>query len=227
MAHKVHPFVFRLGIVTNWKSRWFNKRRYKDFLEQDVKLRGFVYSKLRKAGINAVEIEHSANLINIIIKTARPGLVIGRGGGGIEALRKSIKKLLRKSKSPEIAKMEIRLEVEEVRQPTMQAAIVSEEMATQIEKRMPYRRVMKQALDKIMQNREVQGAKVLIKGRLNGAEIARKEWLKRGRISLQTLRSNIDYAQSTAYTTYGTIGIKVWICKGEVFDKDPEQNSKH
>jgi len=216
MGHKVHPSAFRLGIVTNWKSRWFNKKKYKEVLEQDVKLRDFIMKRLDKAGVNSVEIERSANAINIIVQTARPGLVIGRGGGGAEELKREIKKFLQRD-NPELAKAEVRLEIEEVRQPTTQAAIVAMEMTNQIERRLPYRRVMKQALDKIMQNKDVQGAKVMAKGRLDGAEIARKEWLKKGRVPLQTLRSNIDYAQATAYTTYGTVGIKVWIYKGEVF----------
>ena len=218
MGRKVNPFIFRIGIVNNWKSRWFNRKRYKYLLEQDIKLRDFVMKKLSKASINSIEIERSANLLNVIIATARPGLVIGRGGSGIEDLKREIKKIVHQN-DPESAKTEIRLEVEEIRQPNSKAAIVAQDMATQIEKRMPYRRVIKQSLDKIMQNHEVQGAKIVVKGRLNGAEIARKEWLKKGRISLQTLRANIDYAQATAYTTYGTIGIKVWIYKGEKFDK--------
>jgi small subunit ribosomal protein S3 len=218
MGRKVHPFIFRIGIINNWKSRWFNQKKYRKLLEQDVKLRDFVMKKLSKAGVNSIEIERSANLVNIIIQTARPGLAIGRGGSGIEELKKELKKLIQKGDS-EAANTEVRLEIEEVRQPNSQAAIVAADMASQIERRMPYRRVMKQTLDKIMQDREVQGAKVMVKGRLNGAEIARREWLKKGRISLQTLRANIDYAQATAYTTYGTIGIKVWICKGEVFEQ--------
>lgn len=219
MSHKVHPFIFRLDAMNKWKSRWFSKRtKYRHLLEQDYKLRDFVWQKLKRTGVESVEIEHTANQTDILIKTSRPGLVIGRGGSGIEELKKSLKKLMQRSRFAS-AQKEIRIEIIEVRQPTMQAAIVAEEMAAQIERRIPYRRVMKQALDRIMQNREVQGAKVQIKGRLNGNEIARKEWLKRGRMALQTLRSNIDYAGATAFTTYGTVGIKVWICKGEVFEE--------
>ncbi len=225
MGQKVHPFAFRLGIIKNWKSRWFNKKKYKDLLEQDHILRSFIAKKLEKAGINSVEIERSANFVNIIIETARPGLVIGRGGTGVEDLKKQIKNLLLK-KDPSLAKTEIRLEIEEVRQPTGQANVVASDMAFQIEKRMPYRRVMKQALDKIMQNRDIKGARVMIKGRLNGALIARKEWLKDGKIPLQNLRADIDYASSTAYTTYGTVGIKVWIYKGEIFNYVAAQKSK-
>jgi small subunit ribosomal protein S3 len=219
MGHKVHPFIFRLGTVNNWRSRWFNRKKYKELLKQDVRLRSFIKKKLDKAGVNSIEIERSANSINIIIQTARPGLVIGRGGGGVEELKKDIIKLLKKESS-NLAKIEVKVEIEEIRQPNIQAAIVAMDMAGQIERRMPYRRVMKQTLDKVIQNKEVQGVKIMVKGRLNGAEIARKEWLKKGKIPLQTLRSNIDYASATAYTTYGTIGIKVWIYKGEVFDKE-------
>jgi len=217
MGRKVHPFIFRLGSVTNWKSRWFSKKQYREFLEQDTKLRIFVMEKLKKASVNLIEIERSANSLNIIIKTARPGLVIGRGGEGIEKLKNEIKSLLQKNSSIPL-NYEIRLEVEEVKDPDIQATIVGMEIASQIERRLPYRRVIKQSLDKIMQNKKAKGAKIMIKGRLNGAEIARKEHLKKGKIPLQTLRSEIDYASSTAYTTYGTIGIKIWIYKGEIFN---------
>ena len=217
MGRKVHPFIFRLGSVTNWKPRWFSKKQYREFLEQDTKLRIFVMEKLKKASVNLIEIERSANSLNIIIKTARPGLVIGRGGEGIEKLKNEIKSLLQKNSSIPL-NYEIRLEVEEVKDPDIQATIVGMEIASQIERRLPYRRVIKQSLDKIMQNKKAKGAKIMIKGRLNGAEIARKEHLKKGKIPLQTLRSEIDYASSTAYTTYGTIGIKIWIYKGEIFN---------
>lgn len=225
MGHKVHPFVFRLGIVTNWRSRWFNKKQYKDLLKQDLELRKFIENKLDKAGVESVEIERSANFINVIIKTARPGLVIGRGGSGVEELKQEIKNLIQKSGS-ELVKTEVRLEIEEIKQPTSRARVVAMDVAAQIEKRFPFRRAIKQSLEKIMANSEVKGAKIMVKGRLNGAEIARKEWLKEGKIPLQTLRSNIDYAEATAYTTYGTIGIKIWIYKGEVFNKKAEQPNK-
>jgi small subunit ribosomal protein S3 len=229
MGQKVHPLSLRIGLGTDWKSRWFGKKaKYREFLEQDVKLRSFIIKKLDRTGLNSVKIERSANSINIIVQTARPGLVIGRGGSGAEELKEEIKRFLQKIK-PGLAparggfasgeKLEVRLEIEEIKQASCQAAIIAADMASQIEKRLPYRRVMKQTLSKITQNKEVQGAKVMVKGRLNGAEIARKEWLKKGRLPLQTLRSNIDYAQVTAYTSYGTIGIKVWIYKGEVFNQ--------
>ena len=154
--------------------------------------------------------------------------MIGRGGSGIEDLKKEINQIIQKEikkhdltgrgqKEAKVPKFELRLEIEEVRQPESQAAIVAQNMVEQIEKRLPYRRVLKRTLDRIKQNKEVQGAKVMVKGRLDGADIARREWLKVGRIPLQTLRSDIDYAQATAYTTYGTVGVKVWIYKGEIF----------
>ena len=222
MGRKVHPFIFRLGTVNDWKSRWFDRKKYKELLEQDVKLRAFVLKRLSKAAINLVEIERSANVLKIIIETARPGLVIGRGGSGVEELKQEIKKIICKN-NPEISNVDVNLEINEIRDPNSHAAIVAQDIASQIERRMPYRRVIKQTLDKIIQSNGVQGAKISVKGRLNGAEIARKEWLKKGRLSLQTLRANIDYAEATAYTTYGTIGVRVWISKGEIFDKDKKK----
>jgi len=222
MGRKVHPFIFRLGTVNDWKSRWFNRKKYKELLEQDIILRAFILKRLSKAAINLVEIERSANVLKIIIETARPGLVIGRGGSGVEELKQEIKKIICKN-NPEISNVDVNLEINEIRDPNSHAAIVAQDIASQIERRMPYRRVIKQTLDKIIQSNGVQGAKISVKGRLNGAEIARKEWLKKGRLSLQTLRANIDYAEATAYTTYGTIGVKVWISKGEIFDKDKKK----
>lgn len=216
MGQKVNPVVFRIGHSEDWKSRWYNKRLYKDFLKQDIKLRNFLMHRLAKAGIERIVIERSANSIKVIIKTARPGFIIGRGGGGVEELKTQIKRLLVKE-MPLSAKNEIRLEIEEVKSPESCASIVAQNIAEQIERRIPYRRTLKQGLEKVMQVKEVEGAKIMIKGRLDGAEIARTEWLAKGKLPLQTLRAKIDYAASTAYTTYGTIGIKVWICKGEIF----------
>jgi len=215
MTHQVHPYIFRTKETKNWKSRWFNLKKYKDFLKQDIKLREFIMGKLKSAGIDKVEIERLSDSITIIIFTTRPGLIIGRGGQGIEELRQELKSILTKEGlSP---KTELRLEVREIREPETSAAVMAQIMAEQIERRIPFRRVMKQALKKIMSNNKVKGARVQIKGRLDGAEMARTEWLKEGRLPLQTLRSDIDYASATAYTTYGTVGVKVWIYKGEKF----------
>jgi len=216
MSHKVHPLIFRIKNLTNWRSRWFDRKKYRQLLKQDVQLRDFIMKKLSRAGVDKVEIERLANSIRVIIHTARPGLVIGRGGAGLEELRAELKKIIFKDQPK--TKIEVKLEVEEIRKPESHAAVVAASMAEQIERRLPHRRVLKQTLSKIMANKEIQGAKVLVKGRLGGAEIARTEWLKDGKIPLQTLRSNIDYAQATAYTTYGTVGVKVWIYKGQTFE---------
>jgi small subunit ribosomal protein S3 len=216
MGQKVHPTIFRIGQTTDWKSRWFNQKKYKNYLKEDLKIRDFIISKLAKIGLERMEIERSANSIRIIIYTSRPGLIIGRGGTGIDQLREQLQKLLQQPGQKPI-KQELRLEIEEIKQPESYANIIAQTIAEQIEKRIPYRRVIRQALGRIIQNKNVEGAKVMVKGRLDGAEIARKEWLSKGKIPLQTLRANIDYAWSTAYTTYGTVGVKVWIYKGEVF----------
>lgn len=212
MGQKVHPAVFRLGVVQNWKSRWFNKKQYQEFLQQDFLIRNFLAKKLSKAGVDRIEIERSLNSINVIIHSARPGLIIGRGGSGIEDLREELKRILhRKLRSP--LKNELRLSVEEVKNAESRAAVAAQSMAEQIEKRFPFRRVLKQSIERISQMKDVQGVKIMFKGRLDGNEIARTEWLRKGRIPLQTIRADIDYASATAYTTYGTVGIKVWIYK--------------
>lgn len=216
MGHKVHPYIFRIGTNKDWKSKWFGGKKYKEFLRQDVKLRSFIMKKLAKTSINDIVIERSANSIDIKIQSARPGLIIGRGGSGIEDLKKEIRKLLIKD-NPQMAKIGIKVDIEEIRQPESHATIMGSNLAEQLERRMPFRRALKMTLDKIIQSKDVQGAKVLVKGRLGGTEIARTEWLKKGRVPLQTLRSDIDYAGITAYTSYGTIGVKIWIYKGEKF----------
>jgi small subunit ribosomal protein S3 len=188
-------------------------------LKEDVKIRDFLFQKLNKMGVGKIEIERASNSVKIVIHTARPGLIIGRGGTGIEQLREQLKRHL--SKGSHLLKkknQELRLEVEEIKQSESHATIIAQSIADQLEKRLPYRRVLKQALQRTTQNKEVLGVKIMIKGRLDGAEIARKEWLAKGRIPLQTLRANIDFGISTAHTTYGTVGVKVWIYKGEVFE---------
>jgi small subunit ribosomal protein S3 len=215
MGQKVHPIAFRLGITQNWKSRWFNKKKFQEFLQEDYHIRTFLAKKLIKAGVDSIEIERLANVINVIIKAARPGLIIGRGGSGIEDLKKELKSLLHK-KLKTTLKMDLRLSVEEIKGAETRAAVVAQGIVEQIEKRIPFRRVLKQNIERVSQSKDVQGVKIMIKGRLDGNEIARREWLRRGRIPLQTLRAAIDYAPATAYTTYGTIGIKVWIFKKEL-----------
>jgi len=214
MAHKVHPKSFRLGTISNWRSLWFNRKKYKEFLKQDYELREFLMKKLKQAAINDIEIKRSANLIQIKIHSARPGIIIGRGGTGINDLKREIIRKIFKGRTNGI---DIKLDIEEVKKPEIHAQIVAQNIAEQLERRMPFRSVMKRAIEKVMQNPEVRGVKISLSGRLGGAEMARREWLKKGEMPLQTLRADIDYAQVNAYTTYGTIGVKVWIYKGEKF----------
>jgi len=214
MAHKVHPKSFRLGIISNWRSLWFNRKKYKEFLKQDYELREFLMKKLKQAAINDIEIKRSANLIQIKIHSARPGIIIGRGGTGINDLKREIIRKIFKGRTNGV---DIKLDIEEVKKPEIYAQIVAQNIAEQLERRMPFRSVMKRAIEKVMQNPEVKGVKISLSGRLGGAEMARREWLKKGEMPLQTLRADIDYAQVNAYTTYGTIGVKVWIYKGEKF----------
>lgn len=215
MSHNVHPKIFRLKEIDNWKSQWFNKKKFKQNLEQDYRIREFLKGQLKSAAVDEVIIKRSANSVHIIIRAARPGIIIGRGGTGIQELKKELIKKIFKGK---IKGLDIKLDVEEVRKSETQAAVVAQAVAEQLERRMPFRRVLKQTLDKLIQTSEVKGAKISVAGRLNGAEMARREWLMKGRLPLQTIRANIDYAQANAYTTYGVIGVKVWIYKGEQFD---------
>lgn len=212
MTHKVHPTIFRIGETTNWKSRWFNSKKYKEYLKEDVAIREYLSKKLEKLSIDSIEIERSPNMINIIIYTSRPGLLIGRGGAGTEELKKQIQNKVFKTMGKE--KREIRMEIREIKQPSLSAAIVAQEVVDKIEKRIPFRRVIKEAMQKIMENREAKGAKIKVSGRLDGAEIARRAFLNKGEMPLQTLRADIDYSEKRAYCTYGVIGIKVWIYKG-------------
>lgn len=225
MGQKVNPVAFRLGGTQNWKSRWFTANKYQEFLKEDYLIRNFLTVKLAKAGLDGIEIERSANATEVIVKAARPGLIIGRGGGGIEDLKKEIKSLLHR-KLKKAIKTDLRLSVEEVKNAEIKAAPVAQALVEQIEKRLPFRRVLRMGIEKISQSRDVLGVKIMMGGRLDGNEIARREWLRKGRIPLQTLRADIDYAQATAFTTYGTIGIKVWIYRKEeiVKKKDDRKN---
>lgn len=213
MGQKVNPKIFRIGITRTWPSKWFGQGdEYVKNLEQDIKVRKFLTKKLREAGIDRVEIERNHKKITVGIFTAKPGLIIGRGGSGAEDLKKEIH-----SKFLKVFKInEISLNITEVDRPNLSAQVVAQSMALEIEKRMPFRRVMKQAINRV-ERAGALGVKVMIKGRLNGAEIARGEVLTSGKIPLHTLRADIDYSRTVASTTYGAIGIKVWIYKGEVF----------
>jgi len=216
MSHSVHPYAHRLGIIRDWKSRWFSSgQNYKDFLRADMMLREFLEKKMRGQYVGAIEMERNDKTFRLIIKTSRPGVVIGRSGEGSVKLRKDIMKFASKNKLSIPA--DFKLDVEEIKSPESNAAIVGQMMAESLEKRLPFRRVMKQTVEKVMANRDVKGVRLYCGGRLGGAEIARSEELKKGRIPLQTLRADIDYAQEKAHMTYGDIGIKVWIYKGDIF----------
>jgi small subunit ribosomal protein S3 len=214
MAHKVHPKIFRIPDITNWGSRGFYEKKFPNFLKEDFEIREFLNKKLPKGVIEKIEIERFPNKINVILSTARPGLVIGRRGEGIEILRTElVRKILRQNKKSPTK--ELKIEIIDIKNPWTSASLVSQWMAQQVEARVPYRRILKQALNKIMVHKEIQGARVQVAGRLGGVEIARTEWLKIGKLPRQTIRADIDYAQARAYCRYGVVGIKVWIYKGE------------
>jgi len=229
MTHRVHPHIFRIGETTTWKSRWFNTKRFQTFLREDTLLREWLWKRMSGMRVSSIDIERSPNTFTIIVKTARPGILIGRGGEGIERLRRDIDREVRRiakhaprpRSAPE--KRELKLTIEEVRSPETDARIVAEEIKEDIEKRVRFRRILKQAVERVMTHREVKGAKIMLSGRLDGAEMSRTEWQKRGRVPLQTIRANLDYALVEAHTTYGSIGIKVWIYKGDVFEKEKEK----
>lgn len=212
MGQKVDPRGFRVGITTSWKSRWFGKKEYAKQLREDVAIRGALESRIRSAAIGAIEVERSAGSVKIIIKTARPGVLIGRGGTGIEDLKKEIKKKLFKN-----SKVEVKLEVEEIKNSEENAQIVAQNVAEQLEKRVPFRRVIKATADRAMEGKKIKGIKIEIAGRLGGTEIARREWLSKGTLPLHTLRADVDFAKAEAKTTYGLIGVKVWTYRGEKF----------
>lgn len=214
MTHVTHPYSYRLGYTYSWKNRWFDERNYRRYLKADTLIRERMEKKLRNFGVSSIEIERAKNLFSIVIKTSKPGLLIGRKGEGIEKLRNEIARLHKKI-TPDLLP-EIKISIEEVRSPLGEAKIVAENIAQDLEKRLPYRRVLKRALVKAMGNRENKGVKILLKGRLGGADIARREGLMEGRMPLQTLTADIDFARERAYLPYGDIGIKVWIYRGPV-----------
>jgi len=218
MTHVAHPYVQRIGINRDWRSRWFttNPKQFREYLRVDAAIRKFLSVRLRGMSVDTVEIERDQKAIRIIIKTARPGLIIGRSGEGAVKLKKEIDLLFRKAKL--ISKPEIKIDIEEIRSPESSANIVGQMIAEGLEKRLTFRRVMKQTIEKVMANRDVEGVRIILSGRLGGADMARREELKKGQIPLQTLRANIDFARVTARLPYGAIGVKVWIYRGEVFE---------
>ncbi len=214
MGQKVNPRIFRTGVITSWSAKWYAEDDYAKFLEEDIKIRKFLKKKLRDAALGGVEIMRSPGKLEIKIHSAKPGLIIGKGGSKVDELKKEIiRKFLFDKKT------NVEISINEVDRPNLSAEIMVQNIANEIEKRVPYRRVMKRAIDAV-RKAGAQGVKIQVSGRLNGAEIARTETLSEGKIPLHTLRANIDYSRGAAITTYGTIGIKVWIYKGEVFDGD-------
>src|SRR3990172_1396175 len=211
MGQKVNPIGFRLGVIRNWSARWYaNNNAYTKNLLSDLKVRQFLKSKLAHAAVSSIIVERPAQTIGITIHTARPGIVIGKKGEDIEKLRQELMRL---------AGVPVTLAVQEVRQPELDAQLVAENVAQQLEKRIMFRRAMKRTVTNAMRLRAL-GIKIMVAGRLNGAEIARTEWYREGRVPLHTLRADIDYGFAEAFTTYGQIGVKVWIFKGEIFDKE-------
>jgi small subunit ribosomal protein S3 len=219
MTHIVHPYSHRLGIIRDWKSRWFgkNKGHYVDHLRADVLVRTWLSKRLRGMYVALIEIERSEKQYRIMLHTSRPGMIIGRGGDGIEKLKVALKKEMNRLKI--VVPQDVKLDIIEVSNPEADANIIAQMVAEGIEKRLPFRRVLKTTIEKVMANKEVLGARIAVSGRLGGAEMARREEIKRGGIPLQTLRADIDFAREKAYMTYGVIGIKVWIYRGMKFDK--------
>ncbi|MEA3399248.1 MAG: 30S ribosomal protein S3 [Patescibacteria group bacterium] len=217
MSKIVHPYAHRLVILRDWKSRWFTTKNYKGLLKGDIVIREYLVKKLRGFYISRIEIERSAKATKVLIHTSRPGMIIGRSGEGVAKLKNDLLKQLNK-RGVKVAE-EFKLDIIEVQNPDADAAIVALSVAEALEKRLPYRRVLKQAIEKVIAARGVKGARILLGGRLSGAEISRTEQIKRGSIPLQTFRADVDYAREKAHMPYGVIGIKVWIYRGEVFDK--------
>ncbi|PIS40484.1 MAG: 30S ribosomal protein S3 [Candidatus Kerfeldbacteria bacterium CG08_land_8_20_14_0_20_43_14] len=214
MGQKIHPIGFRLGTTTEWTSKWFAKRGFHQLLKQDVEVKKYIKTKLRAAAIARVEVERSGNAVTVTIVTAKPGIVIGRGGAGVEDLKKSLSKFFK-------GDIKFRVNIQEVSNPSLVAQLVVQNMIEQLEKRLPFRRILKQSIEQVKKGGG-QGVKVMVAGRLNGADIARTESLSWGKLPLQTLRADVDFGRGAALTTYGMIGVKVWIYRGEIFHKKAE-----
>ncbi len=206
MGQKVHPIGFRLGISKDWNSRWFSEKKYAEFVHEDLKLRIFLKKRLYHAGISKIEIERTANNVRVVIRTARPGIVIGKRGSEIDIMKKQLVRLTGK---------DVTLDIVEVRKPDIDAQLLAENVALQLERRVSFRRAMKKAVTSSLRM-GAKGIKIMCGGRLGGGEIARSEWYREGRVPLHTLRADIDYGQAEAKTTYGIIGVKVLIYKGEI-----------
>ena len=219
MGHKVNPKIFRIGRSQEWSSKWFSRKNFSQQLQADHKIRKHIQAKLKTAGVSKIEIERPADEVKVIIHTAKPGVVIGRGGAGVQDLKKEIiDKFLADKKN-------VNLVIKEVDKPRLDAQLILQEAIEQVEKRMRYRRVMKQVVRQTMEA-GAKGVKIRMAGRLNGVEIARREVLSEGRLPLHTIRADIDYARGNAHTTYGVIGIKVWVYRGDVFEKNNKETKE-
>lgn len=225
MSHTVHPFSHRLGIIRDWRSRWFGgKKDFKDFLKTDVIIRQFLTQKLRGMYLGGIEIERSQKALHIMVSTSRPGVIIGRNGEGALKLKNDLMNMIVREGLG--VKEEVKLDIKEIKSPESNALIVAQMIADGLEKRMPFRRVAKQMMEKIMANRDVQGVKIVLSGRLGGADMSRKEKMKRGRVPLQTFRADIDFARFEAHLPYGNLGIKVWIYRGDIFAKKSVESKR-
>lgn len=227
MTKIVHPYAHRLGILRDWKSRWFavSAKKNREFIRTDAALRSFLMKRLRGNYISHIEIERSQKDLRVQIHTARPGMVIGRSGESATKLKKDLSQLMKSMKLSSVP--QLHLDIIEVRQPESNAAIVAAQVVESLEKRLPFRRVLKQTVDKVMANRDVKGVRIAVSGMLGAASMSRKEELKKGRIPLQTFRADIDYAGDEANLPLGKIGIKVWIYRGEVFaDRERAQSAE-
>ena len=219
MGQKINPNGFRLGVIRDWESKWYADRGYKETLNEDLRIRKFIDKKLKNASVSTVEIERAANRINVSINTSKPGMVIGKGGSEVEALRRELNALTKK---------QVHVNIVEIKKPDLDAKLVAESIASQLEARIAFRRATRQATQRTMRA-GAKGIRVQTSGRLNGADMARREWHTEGRVPLQTLRADIDYAWVNAYTTYGEIGVQVWINRGEILpskSKKPEKAAK-
>ena len=214
MGHKVHPNGFRLGVSRTWNAKWYADRDYTDLLKEDMKIRKLVTGRLANASVSLVEIERGINHVTVTVHTAKPGIVIGKGGANVEALRQQVGRLTTRK---------VKLEIKEIRQPELDAVLVAANIAQQLSRRIAFRKAIKQAIQRTMKA-GAKGVKISVSGRLGGSEMARREWDKEGRIPLGTLRADISYGQVLARTTYGAIGVKVWVYRGDVV---PERTAPH
>lgn len=220
MTHVAHPYSQRLGIIRDWKNRWFvrDRKTFREYLKADTLLREWLVKRLKGMFVADIEIERGQGTMHIIVKTARPGMLIGRSGEGVQRLNKDIQKKLASMKLKETPT--VKLDIEEIRNPESNAQIVAQMVVEGLEKRMPFRRILKQTVDKVMASRDVEGVRIALAGRVGGSEMARYEEIKKGRVPLQTLRADIEFAREEAYLAYtGLVGVKVWIYKGEIFEE--------